>query len=110
MSTAVTGPPGVHGARVEPGPARTVAPDASFCLNLLANGALAKEILALRPDVYAKAGDYTLEKLEATERAALQKVESRIEFMPFLAGFSTTALIAKIKAATSASDSAAGEI
>ncbi len=71
---------------------------------------LAKEILALRPDVYAKAGDYTLEKLEATERAALQKVESRIEFMPFLAGFSTTVLIAKIKAATSASASAAGEI
>ena len=71
---------------------------------------LAKEILALRPDVYAKAGDYTLEKLEATERAALQKVESRIEFLPFLAGFSTTALIAKIKAATSVPGSAAGEI
>ena len=60
---------------------------------------LAKEILALRPDVYVKAGDYTLEKLEASERAALQQVESRIEFMPYLAGFSTTALIAKIKAA-----------
>ncbi|MBI3885926.1 MAG: adenylyltransferase/cytidyltransferase family protein [Opitutae bacterium] len=71
---------------------------------------LAKEILALRPDVYVKAGDYTLEKLEATERAALQLVESRIEFMPFLAGFSTTALIAKIKAATSDSSPAAGEI
>ena len=60
---------------------------------------LAKEILALRPDVYVKAGDYTLEKLEVSERAALQQVESRIEFMPYLAGFSTTALIAKIKAA-----------
>lgn len=60
---------------------------------------LAAEILALRPDVYVKAGDYTLEKLEPTERAALQKVESRIEFMPYLTGFSTTALIAKIKAA-----------
>ena len=60
---------------------------------------LAQEILALRPDVYVKAGDYTLEKLEASERAALQQVESRIEFMPYLAGFSTTALIAKIKAA-----------
>ena len=71
---------------------------------------LAAEILALRPDVYVKAGNYTLEKLEATERAALQKVESRIEFMPYLAGFSTTALIAKIKAATSAPASAAGEL
>ena len=60
---------------------------------------LAQEILALKPDVYVKAGDYTLEKLEKSERAALQSVEARIEFMPYLQGFSTTALIAKIKAA-----------
>ena len=60
---------------------------------------LTREILALRPDVYAKAGDYTLEKLDADERGALQHVGARIEFMPFLPGFSTTSLIAKIKAA-----------
>jgi rfaE bifunctional protein nucleotidyltransferase chain/domain len=60
---------------------------------------LTKEILALRPDIYAKAGDYTLEKLDADERGALQQVGARIEFMPFLPGFSTTSLIAKIKAA-----------
>ena len=60
---------------------------------------LTKEILALRPDVYVKAGDYTLEKLDADERGALQQVGARIEFMPFLPGFSTTSLIAKIKAA-----------
>ncbi len=57
------------------------------------------EIRALQPDVYCKAGDYTLEKLDPGERVALQGFGSRIEFMPFLAGFSTTALIAKIKAA-----------
>ena len=57
------------------------------------------EICALRPDIYCKAGDYTLDKLDAGERAALQAVGARIEFMPFLAGFSTTNLIAKIKAA-----------
>ena len=60
---------------------------------------LTGEILALQPDVYAKAGDYTLEKLNPEERGALQQVGARIEFLPFLPGFSTTALIAKIKAA-----------
>ena len=60
---------------------------------------LTAEILALKPDVYCKAGDYTLEKLVPEERAALEKVGAEIRFLPFLAGFSTTHLIAKIKAA-----------
>ena len=60
---------------------------------------LTAEIRALRPDVYCKAGDYTLEKLNAEERAALREVGARIEFLPFLPGFSTTNLIARIKAA-----------
>jgi D-glycero-beta-D-manno-heptose 1-phosphate adenylyltransferase len=60
---------------------------------------LTAEIRALRPDVYCKAGDYTLEKLNPEERAALQDVGARIEFLPFLPGFSTTNLIARIKAA-----------
>ena len=51
---------------------------------------------AIRPDIYCKAGDYTLEKLDPGERAALQEVGAEITFMPFLPGFSTTALIAKI--------------
>lgn len=60
---------------------------------------LTAEIRALRPDVYCKAGDYTVEKLDPGERGALIEVGARIEFMPFLPGFSTTGLIAKIKAA-----------
>ena len=60
---------------------------------------LTAEIRALRPDVYCKAGDYTLEKLNPEERAALQDVGAEIEFLPFLPGFSTTNLIARIKAA-----------
>ena len=60
---------------------------------------LAREILALRPDIYVKAGDYTLATLDAEERAALEAVGARIRFLPFLPGFSTTALIAKLKAA-----------
>lgn len=60
---------------------------------------LTAEILALRPDVYCKAGDYTLEKLNPQERAALESVGAQITFMPFLPGFSTTNLIARIRAA-----------
>ena len=56
---------------------------------------LAAEILALRPDVYTKAGDYTLETLDASERAALHAVGAAIHFLPFLTGLSTTGLIAK---------------
>lgn len=60
---------------------------------------LTPEIRALQPDVYCKAGDYTLEKLDPEERGALQAIGTEIKFMPFLSGFSTTDLIAKIKAA-----------
>ena len=60
------------------------------------------EIRALRPDVYAKAGDYTLETLNPDERAALESCGARIEFLPFLPGFSTTSLIGKISAAAAA--------
>lgn len=60
---------------------------------------LTAEIRALRPDVYCKAGDYTLEKLNPEERAALEDVRAEIKFLPFLPGFSTTKLIERIKAA-----------
>lgn len=62
---------------------------------------LAREIEALRPDIYCKAGDYTLETLDPSERSALLAAGSRIVFMPFLKGFSTTKLISRIRAAGS---------
>ena len=60
---------------------------------------LTAEIRALRPDIYCKAGDYTPEKLNPEERQALADVGAKITFVPFLAGHSTTAKIAKMKAA-----------
>lgn len=57
---------------------------------------LDKEILALEPDVYTKAGDYTLEKLDKQEREALEAVGAKIVFMPFVPGYSTTGLIQKM--------------
>jgi rfaE bifunctional protein nucleotidyltransferase chain/domain len=62
---------------------------------------LAREISALKPDIYCKAGDYTLESLDPSERSALLAAGSRIVFMPFLKGFSTTKLISRIRAAGS---------
>jgi rfaE bifunctional protein nucleotidyltransferase chain/domain len=63
---------------------------------------LAREIAALKPDVYCKAGDYTVETLDPTERAALEGAGSKIVFLPFVKGFSTTKLIERIGVAGSA--------
>jgi D-glycero-beta-D-manno-heptose 1-phosphate adenylyltransferase len=60
---------------------------------------LTAEIRAVAPDVYVKAGDYTLNTLNAEERRALEEVGAEIRFLPFLQGFSTTSLIARIQAA-----------
>jgi rfaE bifunctional protein nucleotidyltransferase chain/domain len=51
------------------------------------------EIATLRPDVYTKAGDYTLETMDAGERSALLAAGTEIRFMPFVAGHSTTGML-----------------
>jgi rfaE bifunctional protein nucleotidyltransferase chain/domain len=51
------------------------------------------EILAIRPDHYTKAGDYTLDTLDPGERFALETAQTRIHLMPFVQGHSTTSLI-----------------
>lgn len=65
---------------------------------IFAGKRLSGEIRALRPDVYCKAGDYTLDKLDPGERAALEAAGAKIEFMPFLPGHSTTSKIERLKA------------
>jgi len=62
---------------------------------------LVREIEALRPDIYCKAGDYTLATLDPSELAALRRAGSRIAFLPYLRGFSTTGLLGRIRAAGS---------
>jgi rfaE bifunctional protein nucleotidyltransferase chain/domain len=62
---------------------------------------LAREIKALKPDVYCKAGDYTVQTLDRTEKEALDAVGARIRFLPFLRGFSTTRLVRQIRKAGS---------
>lgn len=57
---------------------------------------LTREIKLLGPEIYTKAGDYTLETLNQEERRALEELGARIEFIPFLPGYSSTALIERI--------------
>ena len=49
------------------------------------------------PDVYVKGGDYSSETLDAEERAALQKIASKIDILPFEKGYSTSGIIEKLR-------------
>lgn len=55
-------------------------------------------IETVRPQIYAKGGDYTPDTLEKTERAALDAAGSEIRFIPLVPGRSTTNIIAKANA------------
>ncbi|MDR1254886.1 MAG: adenylyltransferase/cytidyltransferase family protein [Puniceicoccales bacterium] len=57
---------------------------------------LAKEIELIAPHIYVKAGDYTLETLHPLERAALEKNRSRILFLNFVSGWSTSGIVQSI--------------
>ena len=58
-----------------------------------ATGLLAR----VRPHVYVKGGDYRLETLNTEERAVLEEVGARIEFVPVVPGRSTTGLIERMQ-------------
>jgi rfaE bifunctional protein nucleotidyltransferase chain/domain len=54
----------------------------------------------VRPHIYAKGGDYTVESLDAGERAALEDAGAEIKILPLVPGRSTTSVIQKMKQAT----------
>jgi rfaE bifunctional protein nucleotidyltransferase chain/domain len=54
-------------------------------------------IRELRPSIYAKGGDYTLETLDPEERAALEEVGAEIRLLALVPGKSTTSLLEKAK-------------
>lgn len=56
-----------------------------------------RELEALAPDVYIKGGDYTEDSLDPDERAALKKSGSKIVFISFVPGRSSTGIIRKMK-------------
>ena len=52
---------------------------------------------ALRPEVYVKGGDYTLDTLNQQERALLESFGAEIRILPLVEDFSTTNLIKKLQ-------------
>lgn len=50
-------------------------------------------IRAVRPAIYAKGGDYTIDTLDAGERDALIEVGTEISILPLVPGKSTTATL-----------------
>ncbi len=62
------------------------------------HGSTATEFLKLaEPDIYVKGGDYTVETLNAEERAVVQATGGEFVFIPFLEGRSTTGIIGKMR-------------
>ena len=56
-------------------------------------------IETIRPQIYAKGGDYTPESLNAEERAALDSVGAQIEILSLVDGKSTTGTLARMRSA-----------
>lgn len=54
-------------------------------------------VRTIRPQVYAKGGDYTVESLDPGERGALQDVGAEIRILSLVPGKSTTKIIEKWK-------------
>ena len=52
-------------------------------------------VQTIRPQVYAKGGDYTVESLDPGERGALEAVGAEICILPLVPGKSTTGIIEK---------------
>lgn len=55
-------------------------------------------ILEVKPAVWVKGGSYSLETLNRDEVAAAKAVGARIEIIPMTAGYSSTAIIERMKA------------
>jgi D-glycero-beta-D-manno-heptose 1-phosphate adenylyltransferase len=52
----------------------------------------------VRPAIYVKGGDYTTATLDGEERAVLERVGAEIRLVPFEAGYSTSALVERLRA------------
>lgn len=53
-------------------------------------------IKTVKPHIYVKGGDYTVETLDADERAALESVHAEIKILPLVPNKSTTATLQKL--------------
>lgn len=53
-------------------------------------------INTIKPDIYVKGSDYNLDTMDQSERKVLESAGSRIEFISFVEGYSTTSIIKKM--------------
>lgn len=51
----------------------------------------------IRPHIYAKGGDYTIESLDREEVAALREIPAEIRLLPIVPGKSTTTLVERMR-------------
>ena len=51
----------------------------------------------VRPQIYAKGGDYTVDSLDSEEVVALKEIKARIEILPLVPGKSTSKLVQTIQ-------------
>jgi rfaE bifunctional protein nucleotidyltransferase chain/domain len=51
----------------------------------------------IRPHVYTKGGDYTVDSLDSEEFTALKEINAKIEILPFIPGRSTSKLVQMIQ-------------
>lgn len=104
----VVGLNGDASVRALKGPTRPIVPEteraeilaALECVDAIVifNSPRCHEMIDLiKPEVYVKGGDYTLDKLDLGERAALERCGSKISFVPFVTDHSTTKLIERIQ-------------
>jgi rfaE bifunctional protein nucleotidyltransferase chain/domain len=53
-------------------------------------------VKAIRPPIYVKGGDYSMESLNAEELSALREIGAAIHILPLVPGKSTTAILGKV--------------
>jgi rfaE bifunctional protein nucleotidyltransferase chain/domain len=58
-------------------------------------------LTSVRPDVYAKGGDYTIDTINQDERRLLEQLGIKIVILPAVPGKSTSALLQKMQAENS---------
>lgn len=96
-----------RGVRELKGPTRPINPETDRAAMLAALESVSgvyvfpettayKFLEAVRPDIYVKGGDYTIDTINQEERRLVERMGGRIEILPGVAGKSTTGLVQKI--------------
>jgi rfaE bifunctional protein nucleotidyltransferase chain/domain len=67
------------------------------CVTIFDSLRATQVIQKVRPVLYAKGGDYTLDTLDPEEATALVEVGAEIRFIPPTLGYSTTSLIGRLR-------------